>query len=110
MLLKDVEQARLLAEEDPIMNLAITKLEDLSNDPVIRRLADDRERDLLAHGHFVATAREQGAAEAMLAAIEMIAEVLGVELTAARRRELARANNVELRRRLESLRTFRAWV
>ncbi len=54
--------ATLLAQEDAMMRLAVEKLRELSDDPDKRRIADDRERDLLAHGHFVASAREEGIA------------------------------------------------
>ena len=128
--LADDRDATLLAQEDPIMSLAVKHLQHLSSDPVARRIADDRERDLLAHGHVVASARDEGIAlgkeaglalgkeeglalgegRTLLLAIETVAELLGIELTAARRRELEAASLAELRERLAQLRQRRAWV
>ena len=42
------------------MSLAVKTLQDLSDDPAKRRIAEDRERDLLAHGHNMAVARRVG--------------------------------------------------
>lgn len=122
LLLDDDRRATLLAVEDPIMSLAIEKLRELSRDPVARRIADDRERDLLALGHTIASAREQGRAEGraegkeegvalgLLRSIEALAATFGVELTDARRAELAAATADELHARLTSLAATRDWV
>lgn len=125
LVLTDDDDATLLAQEDPIMNLAVKQLQQLSSDPDARRIADARERDLLAHGHFVASAHERGREEGialgkeegialgeargMLVAIEVAAEILGVELTAERRRELDGLSAEALRERLARLRRERAW-
>ncbi|MCC6647985.1 MAG: hypothetical protein IT374_20760, partial [Polyangiaceae bacterium] len=47
---------------------------------------------------------------ATVAAIEALAEVLGVELTAARRAELSSSTLEGVRARLASLRAQRAWT
>lgn len=131
--LDDDEQASLLAQEDPIMSLAVNKLQDLSRDPDARRIADARERDLLAHGHVIASAvrrgrdegfalgkeegialgKEEGIAlgerRATLDAIIAIAEVVGVVLTDERRDGLQHASVDALRARLASLRATRSW-
>lgn len=123
------QRASLLAEEDPIMSLAVKTLQDLSDDPTARRIAEDRERDQLALGHIIASTRrmgrEEGIAEgiaigkeagiaigkaSLVNAIEALADVLAVEITLARRSELDTASVEALTQRLDSLRRARAWV
>ena len=130
--LDDIRQARLLAAEDPTMSIALTKLEEISHDPEARRIAAERERDLLAQGHTIGAALRRGRKEgfelgkqegielgkqegielerrALLHSVLTLAEVLGVTLTPQQTSALDGEDATALRARLASLRHDRAW-
>jgi len=54
------EERQTLADEDPIMSLARTTLEELSADPEAQRLAREREDAIFLHDYFMARSRREG--------------------------------------------------
>jgi predicted transposase/invertase (TIGR01784 family) len=54
------EERQTLADEDPIMSLARTTLEELSADPEAQRLAREREDAIFLHEYFMARSRREG--------------------------------------------------
>ncbi len=122
---EDAGQLQSSAQEDPTMTLAKQAHEELSRDPTVRALVEARhmaevnwrlmlneEREEgLAQGRE--QGREQGLEEGraleLRAGIVALSEVLGLEVSEARRAELERSDIGRLETIKDALRTDRAW-
>ncbi len=88
------EEYQQLASEDPIMSIALETLDQLSADPVTRRLARDREDDVKLYRMSLAASRAAGKAELLLDQLE----TRFGRLSAAKRARIQAATNRDLDR------------
>ena len=94
------------------MRTAKNTLQELSSDPVAQRLARERETSVLMHRHLINSSLEQGRAEAahgLLAAVETICELLGIEIDAIREQQLTSLNCEQLTGLIQKLKSEKRW-
>jgi predicted transposase/invertase (TIGR01784 family) len=111
------EELERLAMDDPEMEAAKKALDELSEDPKARQLAEDRALWHWMYDDGMATARKQGRVEGraegeavgLRKAVRSVCELLEVELTAERVELLEQATAGELEQLLTALRRERHW-
>jgi len=106
------EERRRLATHNPDIDKANEALERLSQDPNARVLAQWREDQLRLRQVELAEVERRGREEGMrtaVVAVEALCEVLGLELSPARRAVLGAMTAAELTALLEHVRRERAW-
>ncbi len=95
------EERQTLADEDPIMSLARTTLEELSADPEAQRLARERDDAIFLHEYFMARSRREGKAEGLREDIRELCGAMALPLENSRLEGLS----------IEQLRlAFRSWL
>jgi hypothetical protein len=112
------EELEELSMTDSNIARANQALEDLSEDPKARRLAQDREMWHFLYDREMYLERKageemgeaKGRAEGLITAVRTACELLGVELTPAREARLAGASAGELEELLDSLKRHRRWA
>ncbi|MBN2192874.1 MAG: PD-(D/E)XK nuclease family transposase [Polyangiaceae bacterium] len=103
------EERKELAMRNQDIGKANQALERLSQDPAARDLARWREDQIRLYEMELGTAREEGREEGIRTAIEALCEVLGLELSPARRSVIVAMSASELTPLLESLKQHRRW-
>ncbi len=106
-----------IADEDAIMTQAKTALEELSQDDLARQLAEDRRRAEVIRGlererdleEGEARGFEKGVERTLRETIAELAEDYGLELTEARKAQVASASLLELEAIKRHVRTHRRW-
>jgi flagellar biosynthesis/type III secretory pathway protein FliH len=110
---------------DPEMRAAKSALEELSQDPAARRLAEERERAAWNHRYTMAQERKEGREEGLQAgreeglqagragalrdAVEQLCRTLGVELTDAQRASLRAETPEAMQAILDHVAVQRRW-
>lgn len=100
-----------------MMRTAKDALQELSLDPVARRLASERETGVLMHQHMMNASLEhglkqgrvEGRVEGLIVAAHVACQFLGIEIDAAKEQQLASLDCDQLARLVELLQSERRW-
>lgn len=106
---KSDEELEQVAMSDPQLREAKTALEELSQDPAARRLAEERQLAAMNYRHTIAQARKEGREEALRGAVEHVCRILGVEVTVAQRASLDAATPEAIQAILDHVALHRKW-
>ncbi len=94
---------------NPDIHKATNAMEQLSQDPKARMLAQWREDELKLQRVALATAEQRGRNEGLKQAIDSLCDVLEIPLDDARRARVEQSDAVALESLLGHLRTVRCW-
>jgi predicted transposase/invertase (TIGR01784 family) len=115
------EELEQVAMSDPDLRDAKTALEELSQDPAARRLAEERQLAAFNHRYTMAQERKEGReegrregraegrAEALRDAVEHLCRTLGVQVTEVQRANLNAATPDETQAILDHIAVHRTW-
>ena len=103
------EELEQVAMSDPDLRAAKTALEELSQDPAARRLAEERELAAWNHRYTMAQEREEGREEGLRAAVQRLCQTLGIQVTEAQRASLSATTPEAIQAILDHVAVHRKW-